>query len=69
MTVQGEPRPGNVTDFKRLQLAIFSRVESPLNVEQWLIDTMDLLRVARVPDENQVEMSKIQLRDVARPGG
>jgi len=61
-----EQRPGNVSDFRRLQPAIFSGTEKPLDAEQWLIDTTDLLKAARVPDENQVEVAKIQLRDVAR---
>jgi len=61
-----EQRPGNVSDFRRLQPAIFSGTEKPLDAEQWLIDTTDLLKAARVPDENQVEVAKIQLKDVAR---
>jgi len=61
-----ERRPGNVSDFRRLQPAVFSGTEKPLDAEQWLIDTTDLLKAARIPDENQVEVAKIQLRDVAR---
>ena len=61
-----EQRPGSVSDFRRLQPAVFSGTEKPLDAEQWLIDTTDLLKAARVPDENQVEVAKIQLRDVAR---
>ena len=61
-----EQRPGNVSDFRRLQPAIFSGTEKPLDAEQWLIDTTDLLKAARVPNENQVEVAKIQLKDVAR---
>ena len=37
-----------------------------MDAEQWLIDTTDLLKIARIPDENQVEVSKIQLKDMAR---
>ena len=37
-----------------------------MDAEQWLIDTTDLLKAARIPDENQVEVVKIQLKDVAR---
>ena len=61
-----ERRPGNVSDFRRLQPAIFTGEERPLDAEQWLIDTTDLLKAARVPKENQVEVAKIQLKDVAR---
>ena len=52
--------------FKRLQLAVFSGTEKPLDVEQWMIDTTDLLKAARVPDVNKVEVTKIQLKDVAK---
>ena len=61
-----EQRPGNVSDFRRLQPAIFTGVERPLEAEQWLTDTTDLLNAARVPNENQVEVAKIQLKDIAR---
>ena len=61
-----EQRPGNVSDFRRLQPAIFTGVEKPLDAEQWLTDTTDLLNAARVPKENQVEVAKIQLKDIAR---
>jgi len=61
-----EQRPGNISDFRRLQPAIFTGGEKPLDAEQWLTDTSDLLNAARVPKENQVEVAKIQLKDVAR---
>ena len=46
--------------------AIFTGGERPLDAEQWLIDTTDLLKAARVPEEDQVEVAKIQLKDVAK---
>ena len=61
-----EQRPGNISDFRRLQPAIFTGEEKPLDAEQWLTDTTDLLNAARVPKENQVEVAKIQLKDIAR---
>jgi len=61
-----EQRPGNVSDFRRLQLIIFTGKERPLDVKQWPIDITDLLKAARVPEENQVEVGKIQLKDIAR---
>jgi len=61
-----EQKPGNVSDFRRLQPAIFTGSEKPLEAEQWLTDTTDLLNAARVPQESQVEVAKIQLKDVAR---
>jgi len=41
-----EQRPGNVSNFRRLQPAIFSGTEKPLDVEQWLVDATDLLKAA-----------------------
>ena len=55
-----------MSDFKRLQPAVFSGTERPLDVEQWMMDTTDLLKAARISDENQLEVAKIQLKDVAR---
>ena len=31
-----------------------------------MMDTTDLMKAARIPDENQVKVTKIQLKDVAR---
>jgi len=59
-------RPGNVSDFRRLQPTILSVIEKLLDAEQWLVDTTDFLKAAQVLDENQVEVAKIQLKDVAR---
>ena len=61
-----EQKPGNVSDFRRLQPAVFTGNEQPLDAEQWLTDTTNLLNAARVPKENQVEVAKIQLKDIAR---
>ena len=66
MTAPREQRPGNVSDFRKLQPATFLGTEKPLDAEQWLIDTTDLLKAAQIPNENQVEVVKIQLKDVAR---
>ena len=66
LTSPREQRLGSVSDIRRLQPAIFSSTKKPLDAEQWLIDTTDLLKAARIPDENQVEVVKIQLKDVAR---
>jgi len=59
LMVRSDPRPENVTDFRRLQLAVFSGTKSPSNVKQWLTDMTDLLKASRVLNENQVEMTKI----------
>jgi len=66
LTAPREQRPSNVSDFRKLQPATFSGTEKPLDAEQWLINTTDLLNAARIPDENQVKVAKIQLKDVAR---
>jgi len=66
MVAPKEQRSGNVSDFRWLQPAIFTGEERPLDVEQWLINITGLLKAARVPEENQVEVTKIQLKDVAR---
>jgi len=55
-----------VSDLRRLQPAVFSGIERPLDAEQWMMDTIDLMKAARIPDENQVEVAKIQLKDVVR---
>ena len=59
LTAPREQRPGTISDFRRLQLAEFSGMEKPLDVEQWLIDMANLLKAARISDENQVEVEKI----------
>jgi len=61
-----EQKTGNVSDLRRLQLAIFSGMEKPLDAEQWLIGTTKLMRAVWIPDENQVKVAKIQLKDVCR---
>ena len=61
-----EQRSGNVSNFRRLQLVVFSRIEKLLDVEQWLIDTKDLLKATQIPNENQVKVVKIQLKDVSK---
>jgi len=45
---------------------VFSGTERPLDAEQWMMDTTDHMKAARILDENQVEVAKIQLKDVAR---
>ena len=61
-----ETRPGNVTDFRRLQPAVFTGAGSPLEAEQWLVDVANLLKAAKIPEADKVEIVKIQLADVAR---
>ena len=41
LTAPKEPKPGNVSDFRRLQPAVFTGSEEPLEAEQWLTDTTD----------------------------
>ena len=37
-----------------------------LDAQQWLVNATDLLKVTRIPDENQVKMTKTQLKDVVK---
>jgi len=46
------PKPENISDFKRLQLVIFTGIEKPLEAEQWLVDMINLLNAAQVPAED-----------------
>jgi len=62
-----EQRPGNIFEFRKLQQTVFSGTKKSLDGEQWLIDTTNLMNVAQIPNEYQVEVVKIQLRDVTRP--
>ena len=52
LTAPREQRLGTVSDFRRLQPAVFSGTEKPLDAEQWLIDITDILKAARIPSEN-----------------
>ena len=61
-----QARHGNVSDFRRLNPAVFSGEESHLDAEQWLIDTENLLVAARVPEADRVDVVKIQLSGIAR---
>jgi len=61
-----DQRPGNVFNFKNLQLVIFSGTEKPLDTEKWLINTINLMKAAQISNENQVKVAKIQLKNVAR---
>ena len=61
-----QSRSGTVSDFRKLRPSVFTGTEGPLEAEQWLIDTANLLVVARIPERDRVEVVKIQLADVAR---
>jgi len=61
-----EQRSGNVSEFRKLQPTVFLGTEKPLDAKQWIIDTINFMNAAQIPDENQVKVIKIQLRDVAR---
>ena len=45
---------------------VFTGAEKPLDAEQWLINTADLLRASQIPKENLVEIAKIQLKNVTK---
>jgi len=42
---------GTVLKFRKLQSIVFDGTEKPLDAEQWLIDTTDLMKATRVPEE------------------
>jgi len=44
----------------------FFSTEKPLDAEQRLIEVVNLIRAIRIPDDNQMEVAKIQLKDVAK---
>ena len=51
-----EPKPGNVSNFRKLNPAEFSGTGKPLEAEKWLVDTTNLLKAARISDADQVEV-------------
>lgn len=66
VVVPKEPRQDSVSDFRRLLPDTFAGTRKPLDAEQWLVDMNNLLSAVRIPDEDMVEVVKIQLMDVAR---
>ena len=61
-----EPRTGSVANFKRLNPKEFTGTMKPLEAEQWLVDTENLIAATDIPANNQVEVIKIQLTYIAR---
>lgn len=57
-------KPGNVSDFRRLQPTTFVGTGTSLEAKQRLVNMINLLRTARMPEVYQVEIVKIQLLDV-----
>ena len=66
MTAPREPRTGNITDFMRMNPAVFTGTETPLEAEQWITDMEDLLKAAKIPEADRVEVIAVRLTDVAR---
>lgn len=64
-----KPKVGNVSDFWRLNPVTFSGNEKSLDAEQWLIDMVNLLEAANVPEADQVKVVKVQLTNIARLSG
>ena len=56
---------GNVSNFRRLHPSNFSENETPLEAEQWLIKTEQLLNAAKIPKEDRVDVVSIQFTDIA----
>jgi len=53
-----EPKPRNISYFRRLQPATFAGTEKPLDAEQWLVDMTSLLTAARVPRMSKLKWSR-----------
>jgi hypothetical protein len=66
VTAPREARTGTAADFKKMNPAMFSGTESPLEAEKWITDVTNLLAIAKIPAEDQVEVVKILFTDVAR---
>ena len=66
MTALRKSRPGNISEIRKLQPVVFSGIEKPLDAEHWLIEVANFMSAVRIPDEDQVEVAEIQLRDVER---
>ncbi|XP_020270910.1 uncharacterized protein LOC109846096 [Asparagus officinalis] len=59
-------RSANVSDFRKLNPQHFAGTEGGYEAEMWL-QTMDrLLRAAKIPDEDRVDIVQLQLVNVAR---
>ncbi|XP_020243711.1 uncharacterized protein LOC109821969 [Asparagus officinalis] len=59
-------RLGNVSDFRKLNPQHFAGTEGGYEAEMWL-QTMDrLLRAAKIPDEDRVDIVQLQLSNIAR---
>ena len=56
MTAPREPRTGNITDFMRMNPAVFTGTETPLEAEQWITDMEDLLKATKIPEADRVEV-------------
>ena len=61
-----EPRTDSVADFKRLNPKEFIGTIKPLEEEQWLVDTENLIAATNIPADNHVEVVKIQLTNITR---
>ena len=59
------PRPGTVSDFRRLHPEMFTGTETPLQAEQWLAKTEQLLQATHISDADRIDVVSIQLTDIA----
>ena len=58
-------RAGTVADFRRLGPDTFAGTETPLQAEQWIVKMEQLLKAARIPDADKVNVVGIQLTNLA----
>src|ERR1700722_11125298 len=66
VTAPREARTGTAANFKKLNPSMFFGTESPLEAERRITDVTNLLSIAKVPAEDQVEVVKILFTGVAR---
>ena len=66
ITVEAQPpRLGIVSDFRMLNPEIITGTETPLQAEQWLVKTEQLLRAAGILEAEKIYVVNIQLTDLA----
>ena len=58
LAARKEQRPGSIFYFRWLRPIEFLGIENPLDAEQWLVDTIDILKAAQILEENQVEIAR-----------
>lgn len=61
-----QERLGEVTNFRKLHSAIFSRISIALKIVQWIVDMEQLLEATYISNEDRLNTIRIQLTDIAK---